>query len=121
MRRSTRSRFLDDIPDTALSHPVGETPTGLSARERRAELASRRALADPVDDGPQTPAYEAGEQVIHEKFGPGVVVSCEVVPGDQHVTVAFREHGVKKLMLSFAPLGSVEQPSAESVPFEDAP
>ncbi len=33
-------------------------------------------------------------------------MSCEHVPGDQQVTVAFEGRGVKKLMLSFAPLAA---------------
>jgi hypothetical protein len=34
----------------------------------------------------------------------GVVVSCELVPGDQQVTVAFQGQGVKRLLQSFARL-----------------
>jgi hypothetical protein len=43
---------------------------------------------------------------VHEHFGAGVVISCEIVPGDQHITVAFDSKGVKKLMLSFAPMAA---------------
>ncbi len=45
-----------------------------------------------------------GDRVRHNSFGEGIVVSCEIVPGDQQVTVAFPGKGVKKLMAAFADL-----------------
>ncbi len=108
LRRSTRSRFLAHVPEEVLTHPDGQRPAdGLSARERRAALATRRGPGDSLgDEGPQDPAYKAGDPVVHEHFGAGVVISCEIVPGDQHITVAFDSKGVKKLMLSFAPMAA---------------
>ncbi|MEE8336987.1 MAG: UvrD-helicase domain-containing protein [Dehalococcoidia bacterium] len=108
LRRSTRSRFLDDVPESVLTHPAGQPSSALSARERRASLATRRGPGEPAegDESPQQPAYKAGDRVVHEHFGAGVVVSCEIVPGDQHITVAFDHKGVKKLMLSFAPMAA---------------
>ncbi len=103
MRRSIRSRFLDDIPEADLARPAATRATGLTARERRAALAARQP-EQPEEDIPQEPAYAPGDRVVHAQFGRGVVVSCELVPGDQQVTVAFEGQGVKKLMLSFAPL-----------------
>ena len=75
---------------------------GLTARERRAALAAR----DDTSDVPQEPEFAPGDRVVHASFGRGVVVSCELVAGDQQVTVAFEGQGVKKLMLSFAPLAA---------------
>jgi hypothetical protein len=43
--------------------------------------------------------------VRHPRFGEGVVVGSQKVKDDQEVTIAFKgEVGIKKLMLSFAPL-----------------
>ena len=103
MRRSIRSRFLDDIPETDLTRPAAAEATGLTARERRAALAARQP-DQSEEDLPQEPAHAPGDRVVHAQFGRGVVVSCELVPGDQQITVAFEGQGVKKLMLSFAPL-----------------
>ncbi len=103
MRRSIRSRFLDDIPEADLARPAAAETTGLTPRERRAALAARQP-EQPEEAIPQEPAYAPGDRVVHAQFGRGVVVSCELVPGDQQVTVAFEGQGVKKLMLSFAPL-----------------
>ena len=117
LRRATPSRFLGDVPDGDLSRPAAAREAGLTARERRAALAARQAEDEPQDDQPQEPVYRPGDRVAHAQFGRGVVVSCALVPGDQQVTVAFEERGVKKLMLSFAPLTRAEaETEAESEP-----
>jgi DNA helicase-2/ATP-dependent DNA helicase PcrA len=54
---------------------------------------------------PSDAVFSAGDRVRHERFGEGVVVSCVVTQSDQEVTVAFKgKAGVKKLLLSYAPL-----------------
>ncbi len=77
----------------------GETrPAVERARRRRRE---RREAAPAA-----APAYSAGDKVRHPAFGDGIVMSCEpAAGGDFQVTVAFKEgHGVKRLLLGFAPL-----------------
>ena len=103
-RAALPSRFLDDIAeeDTVSAH--GARPTH-SARERRAALAQRASAGwDDHEEVDEEPRYAAGDRVQHAHFGPGVVVACEVLRGDQKVTVAFEGKGVKKLLLSLAPL-----------------
>ena len=118
-RRATRSRFLDDVPEIELERPAGTTVTsGLTARERRAALATRQP---EQADEPQEPVFAPGDRVVHDHFGAGVVVSCELVPGDQQVTVAFEGQGVKRLMLSFAPLAEATPPEAADAAVEDPP
>ena len=106
------SRFLDDLPsdETARARSTrGARPTE-TPRERRAAYAARQAQGwdsgDPGGDGGEVdePRYAAGDRVRHSHFGAGVVVSCEVTRGDQRVVVAFEGQGVKKLLLSLAPL-----------------
>ena len=54
---------------------------------------------------PEDAVFNGGERVRHPRFGEGVVVGCVVQGDDQQLTIAFRgETGIKKLMLSFAPL-----------------
>ena len=63
------------------------------------------------DDRPFVPgdSFAAGDHVRHAKFGEGIVVSCEPSGGDYQVVVAFQgEAGIKKLLLSFAPLEKIE-------------
>ena len=58
---------------------------------------------------PSEPAFAPGDHVRHARFGEGIVVSCEIEAADQKVTVAFKgEAGIKKLLLSFAPLEKIE-------------
>jgi DNA helicase-2/ATP-dependent DNA helicase PcrA len=47
--------------------------------------------------------------VRHAIFGEGIVMSSKPSGDDFQVTVAFKEgHGVKRLLLGFAPLEKVE-------------
>jgi DNA helicase-2/ATP-dependent DNA helicase PcrA len=56
-----------------------------------------------------TESFAAGDHVRHSKFGEGIVVSCEPSGNDYQVVVAFRgEAGIKKLLLSFAPLEKLQ-------------
>jgi DNA helicase-2/ATP-dependent DNA helicase PcrA len=101
VRSNPASRFLGDIPEEELTRPAGSMSRGdsLSPRGLRAAAAARQEAAES-----ETPVFQPGDRVRHESFGGGVVVSCEIVPGDQQVVVAFEGQGVKKLLLSFAPL-----------------
>ena len=54
-------------------------------------------------------SLKAGDKVRHKTFGDGIVVSCDPSGEDFEVTVAFKDgQGVKRLLLSFAPLERVE-------------
>ena len=105
VRANPASRFLADIPEEEVTHPAGSAGRGdtLSPRGLRAAAAARQEAADS-----ETPVFQPGDRVRHQTFGAGVVVSCEIVPGDQQVVVAFEGQGVKKLLLSFAPLSKVK-------------
>jgi DNA helicase-2/ATP-dependent DNA helicase PcrA len=98
------SRFLKDLPGALVK---GRR----SARDEAAALSREPSLARLRHQQPAVPTeavFSAGDRVRHERFGEGVVVSCIVTPSDQEVTVAFKEGaGVKKLLLSYAPLEKV--------------
>ncbi|MBI2918792.1 MAG: UvrD-helicase domain-containing protein [Chloroflexi bacterium] len=92
------SRFLKDIPAELIVRP--EAPAWRAAPVW-APLPPR---PEPVREKPR-PLFEKGDLVRHTVFGDGVVISCLPVRDDHEVTVAFKgQAGVKKLMLSFAPL-----------------
>jgi DNA helicase-2/ATP-dependent DNA helicase PcrA len=95
------SRFLADIPPDLVTTRE-RIPTEMPARERF-------ALGPPGrEERPKRldVTFAAGDRVRHPKFGEGIVVSCqEEKGGDQLVIVAFKgEAGIKRLLLSFAPL-----------------
>jgi DNA helicase-2/ATP-dependent DNA helicase PcrA len=109
-RSSSPSRFLSDLPAAdvqaaAVGDRAGAT---MSARERRAALAARESERKRQD----LPSLLAGDRVRHAKFGAGVVVSSEQVPGDEQLTVAFEGQGVKKLLRSLAPIEPLNDGSA---------
>jgi DNA helicase II / ATP-dependent DNA helicase PcrA len=110
------SRFLKDIPPDLIAGPEP------SARERREAVAGHRLVSReritrrvPLSEGEGAPvldvepAFFAGDRVRHARFGDGIVVNCELYGADQKVTVAFKgEAGIKKLLLSYAPLERIE-------------
>jgi len=51
-----------------------------------------------------TVAWRAGDRVRHRRFGDGIVVSSQMVKGDEEVTVAFVGQGVKRLIAAYAGL-----------------
>jgi DNA helicase-2/ATP-dependent DNA helicase PcrA len=108
------SRFLADIPPELAQHTQRATQREMfrGPRHREASAASLAAMGvavetKRVDEEDEAPAFipSAGEKVRHPKFGEGIVVSCDPAGGDYQVVVAFQgEAGIKKLLLSFAPL-----------------
>ena len=67
----------------------------------------RRADAGARVRSPQT--LNTGDKVKHKTFGEGIVTAVKPSGGDMEVTVAFKDgHGVKRLLLSFAPLQKIE-------------
>ena len=86
------SRFLEDIP------PQLVTTRGLGERE----------TAPPMVNAEKPAELTIGDYVYHDKFGSGIVVDCLPIKGDQEITVSFERGGIKKLLLSLAPLGKIE-------------
>ena len=104
------SRFLADIPRklvVAAERPSSRTissPGWDSLKDRRAALVAAGRAAEPA-----VATLKTGDKVRHNSFGDGVVVSSKPSGGDVEITVAFKEgQGVKRLLLSFAPLEKVE-------------
>jgi DNA helicase-2/ATP-dependent DNA helicase PcrA len=98
------SRFLSDIPPQLVS-------VAQKGAQRQMFGPTRHRVAKETDDRPFVPdrTFASGDHVRHEKFGEGIVVSCEPSGGDYQVVVAFRgEAAIKKLLLSFAPLEKIE-------------
>jgi len=87
------SRFITDIPAQLVkSNNMGDIG------ESKTKQAASVVPAKKIVPG-------AGSHVRHSVFGDGMVISCSPIPGDYEVNVAFgREAGVKKLLLSLAPM-----------------
>ncbi|MEX1253730.1 MAG: UvrD-helicase domain-containing protein [Dehalococcoidia bacterium] len=109
------SRFLKDLPRhlVAARKTVGGDSQelryrGPSLSRLRHDGTDTRAVRAARPAVPSDAVFAAGDHVRHASFGEGVVVSCTVTSSDQEVTVAFKGGGgVKKLLLSYAPLERV--------------
>ena len=105
-RGSARLRGWDD-GDDADEPPrrVYNGPAPVPGRvTRRPAPSGVRARRDAAAEGAAA-GFDAGDRVRHAKFGDGVVVSCVASGADHEITVAFPgDHGVKRLLLSFARL-----------------
>ena len=107
------SRFLKDLPSELVA-ARGARGAEVADRPRRVGRRSLGWLGDAGSEDnaersvPSDAVYVAGDKVRHERFGEGIVVSCVVTPSDQEVTVAFKGNaGLKKLLLTYAPLEKV--------------
>src|SRR5438477_4749558 len=104
-----------NLPD--LSAPSGAGRALEAARERVAAThyegaevdlgsgafgAGDHAGAAPSVQEAGTLAWRAGDRVRHRRFGGGIVVSSQMVKGDEEVTVAFVGQGVKRLIAAYA-------------------
>jgi DNA helicase-2/ATP-dependent DNA helicase PcrA len=101
------------LPDMAV--PVSTVGRRLDAARERVASASYEAadvdLGTGAFDAEPRPRSEtadagwhAGDRVRHRRFGEGIVVSSQVVKGDEEVTVAFVGQGVKRLIAAYAGL-----------------
>jgi DNA helicase-2/ATP-dependent DNA helicase PcrA len=99
------SRFLREVPSHLMVPP--QLPQAVSQKPSfRADWGPSPA-AQPT--APARPSLEVGDLVRHSTFGEGVVMECVDSGGDHEVTVQFSDGvGLKRLLLSFAPLEKIE-------------
>jgi DNA helicase-2/ATP-dependent DNA helicase PcrA len=99
------SRFLEDIPSQLITRK-GLWEEGEEDKEQ--EFTPITALYSKVATRPlNTLRLEIGDHVHHKIFGDGVVINCSPNKDDQEITVAFEGAGVKRLLLSLAPLEKI--------------
>jgi DNA helicase-2/ATP-dependent DNA helicase PcrA len=97
------SRFLKDVP----SHLVENANLWLGEDNQLRNRVSCWESEIPSISVDQ-PDLKAGDRVLHNQFGKGMVVSRHRLEGDSEVVVAFPGAGIKKLLQSFARLKKVE-------------
>ena len=101
------SRFLADIPEELLQRfQRQQAQVGADVRPAR----NRTVRWDDFDSVEPEPAaaptvgLKEGDEVSHEIFGHGVVISLRSIGRDAEVTVRFADTGVKRLLASMANL-----------------
>jgi DNA helicase-2/ATP-dependent DNA helicase PcrA len=126
--RQARSRFLDEVDPGVVQTETGATITQKKDRfssEKKSDSSDYEVDYDWKQDHTKktykSPSatihyeYEAGEdpfqvgvQVLHNKFGPGKIISRTGSGTDAKVVVFFKKRGQKKLMLRAAPLQVID-------------
>jgi DNA helicase-2/ATP-dependent DNA helicase PcrA len=101
-RYNIPSRFLEEIPQELLkwltprfSKQKAFTPDFSRSKD---SFLSKKPVAGDVG------GFRIGQNVVHPKFGPGVIVDLLGQGGDVRVQVNFRNHGLKELVLAMAKL-----------------
>jgi DNA helicase-2/ATP-dependent DNA helicase PcrA len=79
------------------------TPARAPSRGIPPSPVKSRPIARPVE-----PSYRTGQRVRHDSFGEGIVIEAEPADGDEIVTVAFEDKGLKRLLASMAKLQAVD-------------
>ena len=99
-RYSLASRFLEEIPEG-----LKKWLTPRFARQRRDFSWSAPVNKEkPFFQVKTVGGFRIGQNVVHPKFGAGVVVDLEGQGADVRIQVNFREHGLKILALAVAKL-----------------
>jgi len=95
-RYNVPSRFLEEIPQALI----------LRVNSRRRGFGERALgeLDAPAYAAPAASPWRVGQNVMHAKFGPGVIVNAEGRGADARVQVNFRSAGLKWLALEYAKL-----------------
>ena len=106
---SIPSRFLADIPQELIVAPPRRTKSTSSAGWGGAANSPRPPCrTDAAKGASATPGVTTGDKVRHAKFGDGMVMACVPSGEDFQATVVFgEEHGIKRLLLSFANLEKI--------------
>jgi DNA helicase-2/ATP-dependent DNA helicase PcrA len=93
------SRFISEIPDEVLADTQPKRRRAAADTEWRTRFQPRRTASNAT--------FRPAQKVMHEQFGLGIVLNCIGSGPDEQVTVAFDQHGIKKLQVSFANLRKV--------------
>ena len=123
LERSGPSRFLREMDQKFLDYPqTGGKPfhpgnrfenKPQSIREEQDPYISRGGLkrvisrtnpSSILSDAINHQVFNEGDNVQHERFGNGKIISIEGQPPNTTATVEFNNHGRKKLLLRFAKL-----------------
>lgn len=104
------SRFLKEIPDNLICSDRkggGESPQKESTSFDDSPLRIRRfanSFKKEKTISKSKGNIKVGDKIRHKKWGEGTVVQIRDSSGDKEITIAFDREGLKKLLLSVAPI-----------------
>ena len=99
-RYNIASRFLKEIPEQLVRRINAPKAAGWSGRSAGNAIHTVTAYGVGAASSP----WRVGQDVLHPKFGPGVIVSVLGRGSDARVMVNFRQSGMKELALEYAKL-----------------
>ena len=100
-RYGLASRFLDELPKGLMKWLSAKTGARLDAQAWRAVPPPARMKARSAGAGLP---FRIGQNVVHPKFGQGVIVSAEGSGEDARLQINFGREGMKWLQLGYAKL-----------------
>jgi DNA helicase-2/ATP-dependent DNA helicase PcrA len=101
-RYNLASRFLEEIPRELMKWL---TPRFARQKAFAPDFSRQTQVAFPKKaHAREIGGFRIGQNVLHPRFGPGVIVDIEGQGADVRVQVNFREHGLKVLALAMAKL-----------------
>jgi DNA helicase-2/ATP-dependent DNA helicase PcrA len=101
-RYNIPSRFLEEIPQGLMKWL---TPRFSKQKAFQPDFSRQTHTPLPKRAVPrEVNGFRIGQNVVHPKFGAGVIVDLEGQGGDVRVQVNFRSHGLKVLALAMAKL-----------------
>jgi DNA helicase-2/ATP-dependent DNA helicase PcrA len=102
-----KSRFLDELPQKIMNANTKHHEIGITRKEE--DVFTGGYVTKPPQESEKShkegtgPIFSPGERIEHKKWGLGTVVQ---VKGDE-ITVAFKEKGIKVMMMPYAPIEKV--------------
>jgi DNA helicase-2/ATP-dependent DNA helicase PcrA len=106
-RYNIPSRFLQEIPESLLKWLQPLQKAAISHRASASGGFSPGQSMGIQEPGPRDSTaarWRVGQNVVHAKFGVGVIVNCEGSGADARVEVKFGRAGSKWLLLEYAKL-----------------
>lgn len=82
--------------------PADSSTSGISNSPKKLKPISNATIANPIEGS--ISALNVGNQVLHDRFGRGEVISIEGDPYNAKAVIKFENEGEKKLLLKFAKL-----------------
>jgi len=107
LRYGVPSRFLQEIPEKLLkpiNAPQSQAAASSAWEEPRTLGSTGIAPGSPSAETETGQTFRIGQNVLHAKFGPGVIVHCHGRGVNAEVEVNFRQSGMKRLALQYAKL-----------------
>jgi DNA helicase-2/ATP-dependent DNA helicase PcrA len=97
---TSRSRFLDELPPELVEGGAGTC----GPEAEREALGAFQSLEPSLD-------LREGQWVDHDHFGRGRIVTLVGSGANARASVLFTQHGTKQLLLQYAKLRPVEEPT----------